>query len=738
MKDYIIILILIFLITFIFVNLRGNIAERMDNIILNESNKNNKTITNNSSNINNKTNNNVINKELDLYDDTIVRIKVHRINYNWKEPFMKNTAQESIGTGFFIDQKGHILTNHHVVHNCIKVYIQLPKYGAKTYECEVISVNPKLDIALLKSVNYQNNGFLELGDSESIKKGDEVLAIGYPLGQDKIKITGGIVSGFQDGDIQTDSAINPGNSGGPLIRENKVVGINYAGYNDAQNVGYAIPIEYVKINIPLMYQKEFINFPVLCATFNNSNETMMHVASVCQEGYYISKVLENGTFDIAGIKTGDIICQFDNLPMDNYGEVYLPKLKSKFHISDYMKYKKIGDIVPVDLVRVEGKNKKIIKTKVELLGNDYYTIRTLYPNYDKLDYQMLGGMVIMPLSNNHLHLKDFKEVKSLQMYNVLPEKIKEKLIITKVIKGSTISENEIIQAPLILKEVNGMPVSNMIDLRRLLLLFQTSNQMKYISFLTENDKYFMLELNDLRKEEEFLSKKFSYEITEYTQKLLDFGTLYNSNNNNNNNNNNLAKASPAPSEEKLNQTMYNILSKENVSPLAPMDSKTLEPIMSLVPIDASQTPAISPSMSNLQLNNIAPSSSSELLAPIDASQPSMSNLQLNNIAPSSSSELLAPIDASQPSMSNSQLNNIVSEPSMSNSQLNNIAPSSSSELLAPSFANINIPFNNEEIVEAVKIPKNNDLQPIHQDYDLLNGLEDDNNFKLEVTNLMHQ
>ena len=87
-----------------------------------------------------------------------------------------------------------------------------------------------------------------MGDSDLVLKGNLTYAIGYPLGQNKYKVTSGVISGFQDGDIQMDSPINPGNSGGPLVNDKlQVLGINYSGYEDSQNVGYAIPINYVKI-----------------------------------------------------------------------------------------------------------------------------------------------------------------------------------------------------------------------------------------------------------------------------------------------------------------------------------------------------------------------------------------------------------------------------------------------------------------------------------------------------------
>ena len=298
-----------------------------------------------------------------LYDDTVVRIRVQKLDFDWKEPYIKTSSYESIGTGFFINDKSELLTNFHVVNKGIKVHIQLPKLGNKTFECDIISVYPKLDLALIRVKDFKNKKYLEFGDSEIIKKGDNVVALGYPLGQNKLKITSGIVSGYQDGDIQTDSPINPGNSGGPLVdKNNKVIGINYAGYDEAQNIGYAIPIEYVKINIPIMYTKKFINYPVLSCTFNNTNDTIMKFSSLCKEGYYIARVLKDGTMDKAGVKEGDILRKFDNISIDNYGELFLEKPQAKFHLSDYLNYKKVGDDVDIEIIRniknKDGKKEK--------------------------------------------------------------------------------------------------------------------------------------------------------------------------------------------------------------------------------------------------------------------------------------------------------------------------------------------------------------------------------------------
>ncbi len=457
-------------------------------------------------------------KLIDLYNKTVVRIRSQKKDFNWVEPYISNSTYESIGTGFFINLDGYILTNYHVINNALKIYIQIPIYGNKTFNCVLLSVYPKLDLALLKILEFKNEKKLELGVSNDLKRGDEVLAIGYPLGQTKIKMTSGIVSGFQNGDIQTDSAINPGNSGGPLIKNNKVIGINYSGYNEAQNVSYAIPIDYFKIIENNMRSKKFINFPILGCTFNNTNDTIMKKRVLCNEGYYISNVLKNGTMDLADVRNGDIICSFDGIPIDNFGELYIESLDIKFHISDYLKYKKINDIIEVVIIRENEKN-KIIKN-IKLLSNTFYEIRYKYPLYENVEYIVICGMVIMELTNNHFDEEELN-VSSIKKYDSMVEKINKKLIITTILKGSILSEYNIFKAPCILKEVNKIPVNNIKSLKNAMPKMIEDKNNQYLSFLNEDNKYFMLEKDEIKKEEIFLSKQINYPLCDFIKSLLD-------------------------------------------------------------------------------------------------------------------------------------------------------------------------------------------------------------------------
>ena len=454
---------------------------------------------------------------LELFNNSIVRIRSQKKDFNWMEPYINNIPYESIGTGFFINKQGYLVTNYHVINNSLKIHIQIPIFGSKTFESELISVNPKLDLALLKIKNYKvNENSLNLGNSDNLKRGDDVVAIGYPLGQTKLKMTSGIVSGFQDGDIQTDSAINPGNSGGPLIKGDNVIGVNYAGYDDAQNVSYAIPINYLKNNLEKMKKKKFINFPVLGCTFNNTNKTIMNQRKLCKEGYYISQVLQDGTMDKVGIKKGDILCSFDNLQVDNFGEIFIEKLDIKFHIMDYLKYKHVGDKIDVTIIR-ENTNEKLNK-EIVLDSNNFYKIRYRYPKYENIEYLILGGMVIMNLTNNHLNEDNIGTI--VKKYDKVEKKTENKLIITNILKGSSLAEYNIFTAPNILSEVNGKKVTTIKNLKENLLKMKTKDNKEYISFLTENNKYFLLEKEESKKEELFLSKELDYKLSDFIKNLL--------------------------------------------------------------------------------------------------------------------------------------------------------------------------------------------------------------------------
>ena len=146
------------------------------------------------------------------------------------------------GSGFYIDQRGTIVTNYHVIDKAQKIRIINSNGSAYTGEVTIKGYDKDLDIAIL-SIEKKNGAFLPLGDSSSIKVGQPIYAIGSPLGLANT-VSEGIISGIRTTGIQITAPISPGSSGGALINKNgEVIGITYAAMHGGENLGFAIPIE---------------------------------------------------------------------------------------------------------------------------------------------------------------------------------------------------------------------------------------------------------------------------------------------------------------------------------------------------------------------------------------------------------------------------------------------------------------------------------------------------------------
>src|SRR3989338_8213947 len=159
--------------------------------------------------------------------------------------------QKSLGSGFIINSEGYIITNYHVVEGADEISVQVS--GKQKFNGKVVGSDPKTDLAVIK-ISASNLPTITMGDSDKLRVGDWVMAVGNPFGLDHT-VTAGIVSakgrvigaGPYDDFIQTDASINPGNSGGPLFNlQGEVVGVNTAIVTAGQGIGFAIPINMAK------------------------------------------------------------------------------------------------------------------------------------------------------------------------------------------------------------------------------------------------------------------------------------------------------------------------------------------------------------------------------------------------------------------------------------------------------------------------------------------------------------
>jgi S1-C subfamily serine protease len=238
---------------------------------------------------------------------------------------------EGVGSGIIIDNQGHILTNYHVVDHARRLKVTLN--DGKTFNAKVIGTDKLTDLAVLQiethaNNNNNNNAFdfipsIELGDSDSLRVGQIVLAIGNPFGlTGGPTVTTGIISSlnrnieFEEGIlelVQTDAAINPGNSGGPLVNTNgEVIAINTAKIPYAHGIGFAVPVNTAKTILQELIQYGKVTRPWLgVSTINITNRIARYYRLPTNEGALVVKVEEYSPAADAGIRAGDIIEEVD-------------------------------------------------------------------------------------------------------------------------------------------------------------------------------------------------------------------------------------------------------------------------------------------------------------------------------------------------------------------------------------------------------------------------------------------
>jgi len=273
--------------------------------------------------------------------------------------------QQDIGTGFAISADGLIVTNKHVVADTQAKYRVITK-DDKEYEVRKIYRDPTNDLAILK-IDPPAGGLkpVELGDSDKLKVGQFVIAIGTALGEFRHTVTTGVISGLGrgitagspfegyverlDNVIQTDAAINPGNSGGPLLNSaGQVIGVNVAVAASGQNIGFALPINLVKESLQNFEKTGRFERPFLGVRYRMISQDLALLNDVPQ-GAYIVEVVSGSPADRAGIKDGDIITKLDGQPVrEKDGE--LAKLIAS---------KKVGESVRLTIWR-QGKEQEVV------------------------------------------------------------------------------------------------------------------------------------------------------------------------------------------------------------------------------------------------------------------------------------------------------------------------------------------------------------------------------------------
>jgi Do/DeqQ family serine protease len=297
-------------------------------------------------------------------------------NHFFSPQWESSVPRKSLGSGVIIDQKGHILTNHHVILEASKIHVIL--VSGKEYEADLIGSDPGSDLAVLKISSKESLRPIPMGSSADLMIGETVIAIGNPFGLSN-SVTTGVISAlnrsiqvgeqvYQDF-IQTDASINPGNSGGPLLNIlGELIGINTAIFSEAQGIGFAIPVDRARrIMDALVVYGEVHPAWFGMEVQDLTKGTARYFGNPEQQGVLVTEVQTGSPAHEAGIQAKDILIKADHTP-----------LSSRDGYFDFLQKTTANDRIVFQVLR-DGKIREIPLKGVNLPETlvNYYSLKRL-------------------------------------------------------------------------------------------------------------------------------------------------------------------------------------------------------------------------------------------------------------------------------------------------------------------------------------------------------------------------
>lgn len=339
-------------------------------------------------------------------------------------------AQVGTGSGVVISEDGYIVTNNHVINNASEIEITLN--NKKAYKAKLIGTDSQMDIALLKIDSNEKLPYIIFGDSDNIRVGEWVLAVGNPYNLNST-VTAGIVSakarnvGNQmqnsiQSFIQTDAVVNPGNSGGALVNtRGELIGINtMISSNTGSYVGYsfAVPSNITRKIIEDIMEFGNVQRGVLGVKGGELNQAAAEELGINRtQGFYVSDVTKGSGAEKAGLKKGDVIVKIDNQPINSFAE-----------LTGYISTKRPDDVVRVYLIR-DGKEiiTSVTLTKTELLTTEFFGMEVEdLSDSDKKKFGVNYGVKIKSSS-------EFEDVKGKVILSVNGIKIQNTQLLNEII-----------------------------------------------------------------------------------------------------------------------------------------------------------------------------------------------------------------------------------------------------------------------------------------------------------------
>lgn len=321
------------------------------------------------------------------------------------------------GSGFIIDERGHVLTNHHVVEDAVEIKVSL--FDGEERDATLIGADPETDIALLDIGSVESGWVADLGDSDEIRIGDWAIAMGNPMGLDWT-LTVGVVSAkgrsdlsisgggpvFQDF-IQTDASINFGNSGGPLANiQGEVIGVNSAVSTSAQGIGFAIPINMARDVVADLLDAGYVQRGYLGMLPVELDALIKEALGLDEDltGIFVDSVSPNTPAEAGGLVASDVITAVDGQPVEDVTQFRLLVAQHK-----------PGESMELTIYR-DQKKQTLLFTLAD--RSDY--VSTANPSTNNSSHSWMG-LRVMALTNPQARQMDIEVEHGVVIVNIEPD-----------------------------------------------------------------------------------------------------------------------------------------------------------------------------------------------------------------------------------------------------------------------------------------------------------------------------
>lgn len=361
-----------------------------------------------------------------------IRIQAVTSNFDWMTPFHQGGDGVSVGSGFVVetDPMPLFVTNAHVVNNAHTLVLQLLNYGEEQFQADVVSVCPKFDLAIIRlrdsktflSALAEKDMKLEkLALSDKVTNmGEDVVALGFPLGQSNLKISNGVIAGNEEVDsnicIQSTAPISPGSSGGPLLNEagTEVVGVNFAKATTGENINYVIPAWRVKQMVELHKYSEKtedgkgrvqVKVPSIGLTTIESNEALYRMSNGCKEGVLVARVSRRSFVRnaVPPVERMSFLVSVNGVKIDKFGQGL-----NEQYCRDQVSYKDLFMMKANLYGNATFETCKDGKTQTHEASLDWrqdYDQGIRYveePAFEKIEFETFGDISVMQMTVNHI------------------------------------------------------------------------------------------------------------------------------------------------------------------------------------------------------------------------------------------------------------------------------------------------------------------------------------------------